>query len=93
MVVEKEISGKSAIWGMWDFSPQCWMESLQLQRREIIKLLLPTRLSRSEQHRMLGWEVAVCSHPAFCSSELVLGTAEVLESGWGNLKGWAWSHC
>lgn len=54
MVMEKEISGKLAIWGMWDFSPQCWMEALQLQRREVIKFLLPTPLSRSDQHRMLG---------------------------------------
>lgn len=54
MVMEKEISGKLATWGMWDFSPPCWMEALQLQRRSVIKFLLPTSLSRSDQHRMLG---------------------------------------
>lgn len=69
MLMEKETSGKSAIWGMWDFSPQCWMEALQLQRAEVIKFLLPTSLSRSEQHRMLRWEVAGCpphSPPNLC---------------------------
>lgn len=57
---KKEISGKSATWGMWDFSPPCWTEALQLQRTKIIKFLLPTSPSRSEQHRMLRWAAAVC---------------------------------
>uniref|UniRef100_A0A8C0VB35 SH3 and PX domain-containing protein 2B n=1 Tax=Cyanistes caeruleus TaxID=156563 RepID=A0A8C0VB35_CYACU len=68
MVMEKEISGKLAIWGMWDFSPQCWMEALQLQRREVIKFLLPTSPSRSDQHRMLREPIGKKRSGADCAS-------------------------